>query len=236
MNLTPVLDRLFPAGHSVLEHNGRLAGSGSTNKATVAVVGTTNAASISHEIALGLADSILQIVETQPRRAIVFFVDTQGQALARSEELLCLNASLAHLAGCVNLARRLGHPTLSIVTGEAVSGGFLAFGLMADTIYALSSAQLRVMDLKAMARITKLPHETLVQLAKDRPVFAPGAENYQRMGAVEALWNEPTSDLLDSALAELNNCGIASDLRMTAGLQRGGRALAHGIAAAVLAE
>jgi malonate decarboxylase gamma subunit len=220
----------------VLEHNGRLAGSGSTNKATVAVVGTTNAASISHEIALGLADSILQIVETQPRRAIVFLVDTQGQALARSEELLCLNASLAHLAGCVNLARRLGHPTLSIVTGEAVSGGFLAFGLMADTVYALSSAQLRVMDLKAMARITKLPHETLVQLAKDRPVFAPGAENYQRMGAVEALWNEPTSDLLDSALAELNTCGIASDLRMTAGFQRGGRALAHGVAAAVLAE
>jgi len=235
MNLTTVLDRLFPAGHSVLEDDGRLAGSGSTNKATVAVVGTTNAASISHKIALGLADSILQIIETQPRRAIVFLVDTQGQALARSEELLCLNGSLAHLAGCVNLARRLGHPTVSIVTGEAVSGGFLSFGLMADRVYALSSAQLRVMDLKAMARITKLPYETLVQLAKDRPVFAPGAENYERMGAVAALWNEANSAMLDAAIEELN-CGTASDLRMTAGLQRGGRALAGAIAPAVLAE
>ena len=235
MNLTPVLDRLFPAGHSVLEDDGRLAGWGSTNKATVAVVGTTNAATISHKIALGLADSILQVIETQPRRAIVFLVDTQGQALARSEELLCLNGSLAHLAGCVNLARRLGHPTVSIVTGEAVSGGFLSFGLMADRVYALSSAQLRVMDLKAMARITKLPYETLVQLAKDRPVFAPGAENYERMGAVAALWNEANSAMLDAALDELN-CGTASDLRMTAGLQRGGRALAGAIAPAVLAE
>ena len=235
MNLTTVLDRLFPAGHSVLEDDGRLAGTGSTNKATVAVVGTTNAVSISHKIALGLADSILQIIETQPRRAIVFLVDTQGQALARSEELLCLNGSLAHLAGCVNLARRLGHPTVSIVTGEAVSGGFLSFGLMADRVYALSSAQLRVMDLKAMARITKLPYETLVQLAKDRPVFAPGAENYERMGAVAALWNEANSAMLDAALDELN-CGTASDLRMTAGLQRGGRALAGAIAPAVLAE
>jgi malonate decarboxylase gamma subunit len=235
MNLTTVLDRLFPAGHSVLEDDGRLAGTGSTNKATVAVVGTTNAASISHKIALGLADSILQIIETQPRRAIVFLVDTQGQALARSEELLCLNGSLAHLAGCVNLARRLGHPTVSIVTGEAVSGGFLSFGLMADRVYALSSAQLRVMDLKAMARITKLPYETLVQLAKDRPVFAPGAENYERMGAVAALWNEANSAMLDAALDELN-CGTASDLRMTAGLQRGGRALAGAIAPAVLAK
>lgn len=236
MNLTSVLDRLFPAGHSVLEHDGRLAGSGSTHKATVAVLGTTNAASISHKIALGLADSILQIIETQPRQAIVFLVDTQGQALARSEELLCLNGSLAHLAGCVNLARRLGHPTVSIVTGEAVSGGFLSFGLMADRVYALSSAQLRVMDLKAMARITKLPYETLVQLAKDRPVFAPGAENYEHMGAVEALWSEPNSALLDTALDELNHCGATSDLRMTAGLQRGGRALARTIATAVLAE
>jgi malonate decarboxylase gamma subunit len=235
MNLTPVLDRLFPGGHSVLEDDGRLAGSGSTNKATVAVVGTTNAATISHKIALGLADSILQVIETQPRRAIVFLVDTQGQALARSEELLCLNGSLAHLAGCVNLARRLGHPTVSIVTGEAVSGGFLSFGLMADRVYALSSAQLRVMDLKAMARITKLPYETLVQLAKDRPVFAPGAENYERMGAVAALWNEANSAMLDAALDELN-CGTASDLRMTAGLQRGGRALAGAIAPAVLAK
>lgn len=236
MNLKTVLDRLFPAGHSVLEHEGRLAGSGATSEGTVAVLGTTDAAPISHKIALSLADSILQIIETHPRRAIVFLVDTQGQALARSEELLCLNGSLAHLAGCVNLARRLGHQTVSIVTGEAVSGGFLAFGLIADTVYALSSAQLRVMDLKAMARITKLPHETLVQLAKDRPVFAPGAENYQRMGAVETLWNEPTSDLLDKALAELKNSGTASDLRMRAGLQRGGRSLAHAVAAAVLAE
>jgi hypothetical protein len=55
------------------------------------------------------------------------------------------------------------------------------------------------------------------------------------MGAVAALWNEANSAMLDAALDELN-CGTASDLRMTAGLQRCGRALAGAIAPAVLAE
>lgn len=218
------------------EHDGRISGSGATATSTVTVLGTTNSAAISHQIALALADSILNTIEKHPSQAIVFLVDTQGQALARSEELLCLNATLAHLAGCVNLARKLGHPTVSIVTTEAVSGGFLSFGLMADKVYALSHAQLRVMDLKAMARITKLPYETLVDLAKDRPVFAPGAGNYEKMGAVDSLWDEPTSTLLDSALDEIKHDGNASDQRMTVGFQRGGRTLAHTIAAAVLAS
>ena len=34
--------------------------------------------------------------------------------------------------------------------GEAVSGGYLSLGLMADRAYALGNAQIRVMDLTAM--------------------------------------------------------------------------------------
>ena len=133
------------------------------------------------------------------------------------------------LAQAVDLARRQGHPTLSLVTANAVSGGFLSFGLMADRTYALSDAQVRVMDLKAMARVTKIAHERLLELAASSPIFAPGAENYRRMGAIEAIWPAPSEALLVQALADIASTG-PGDLRMEKGLQRGGRVLAANIA------
>lgn len=151
------------------------------------------------------------------------------------QELLCLNSTLAHLAECVDLARRLGHASISLVTEQAVSGGFLAFGLMVDRTYALADAQVRVMDLKAMARVTKIAHERLVELAGNSPIFAPGPENYLRMGAIQAIWEAPSASLLEAALRELSAAAAPDDQRMVIGLQRGGRRLAANVAAAVLA-
>jgi len=152
-------------------------------------------------------------------------VNTSGQALSRHEELIGINGYLAHLAGCIDLARRKGHPMLSLVYAEAVSGGYLSFGLMADRAYALADAQLRVMDLRAMARVTKIAHERLVALAAESPVFAPGAENYLRMGGVHAIWSEPSAELLEQAIAELkaNSQLRERDLRNEVGAERGGR-------------
>ena len=143
MKLIEILNALFPAGHEVGTFGQLIAGTAQTSSSTVAVLGTTDAAAIGHDIALGLAGRILDIVDQHPGRPIVFLVDTKGQALSRAEELLCLNGSLAHLARCVDLARRQGHVSVALVTGEAVSGGFLSFGLMADKTYALADAQVR---------------------------------------------------------------------------------------------
>ncbi|HEX6735877.1 MAG TPA: biotin-independent malonate decarboxylase subunit gamma, partial [Azonexus sp.] len=168
-----------------------------------------------------------------PGRPLVFLVDTSGQALSRGQELLCLNGSLAHLAQCVDLARKRGHASLSLVSANAVSGGFLSFGLMADRAYALAEAQVRVMDLRAMARVTKIAHERLVELAGTSPIFAPGADNYRRMGGIEAIWPAPSATVLESALADARAAQPAADWRMAAGLERGGRTLAFGVAQAV---
>lgn len=233
MMLDDILDALFPAGHNVAVTGPVIAGEAITGNGPVAALGTTDAAAIDHAIALALARQVLDTVARHPGRPIVFLVDTSGQALSRHQELLGLNGSLAHLAQCVDLARRRGHPSLSLVTANAVSGGFLSFGLMADRTYALASAQVRVMDLKAMARVTKIPHEHLVELAGSSPIFAPGAENYQCMGAIEAIWEAPSTARLDAALAELVGAPAREDGRMAAGLQRGGRSLAARIAAAV---
>jgi malonate decarboxylase gamma subunit len=234
MSVQHILDGLFPAGHDVSVHGQLVAGCAETALGTVAVLGTTNAAAIGHDIALGLAGRVLDVVDQHPGRPIVFLVDTKGQALSRAEELLCLNGSLAHLARCVDLARRQGHVSLALVTGEAVSGGFLSFGLMADKTYALADAQVRVMDLKAMARVTKIPHERLLELAAESPTFAPGAENYLRMGAIEAIWDTPSAALLEAALAGQQAAGPAVDGRMARGAERGGRRLAAATAAAVV--
>ncbi|HXE41128.1 MAG TPA: biotin-independent malonate decarboxylase subunit gamma [Azonexus sp.] len=233
MNLNDILDALFPAGHAVTVANQVITGQALTAQGTVAVLGTTDAAAIDHAMALALSDFILDTVDRHPGRPLVFLVDTCGQALSRSQELLCLNGSLAHLAQCVDLARKQGHASLSLVTANAVSGGFLSFGLMADQAYALAEAQVRVMDLRAMARVTKIAHERLVELAASSPIFAPGAESYRRMGGIAAIWPAPSAALLEEALSAARQSAPASDQRMASGLARDGRQLAAGIAQAV---
>jgi malonate decarboxylase gamma subunit len=79
-----------------------------------------------------------------------------------------------------------------------------------------------------------LPHERLVSLAASSPTFAPGAENYLRMGAIEAIWDQPSSALLDHALAQLLAHHALTDPRMDIGLAREGRNLAAKIVAAVM--
>ena len=60
--------------------------------------------------------------------------------------------------------------------------------MMADLCAALPDAEIRVMNLPAMARVTRIPEERLRALSVTSPVFAPGAINYVAMGAIDALW------------------------------------------------
>jgi malonate decarboxylase gamma subunit len=234
MDLDRLLDMLFPLGHEVEVEGSFVHGSARTAVVDeVAVLGTADAVAVDARLALLLADGILRALDGPPR-PFVFLVDTSGQALRRHEELIGLNAYLAHLACTVDVARRSGFPSLSLVYGEAVSGGYLSLGLMADRAYALADAQIRVMDLHAMARVTRLPYEQLVKLARESPVFAPGAANYSKMGALTAIWPEPSADLLCEALAEVVREPANTDSRLASGHARGGRTLAEPTSAAIV--
>ncbi len=228
-----LFDRLFPAGHAVDEVEQVLCGWGNSAAGRVHVIGTTEHAAIDTRIALALSEAVLQAIagDGAVPCPIIFIADTQGQALSRREELLGLNGYFAHLARCVNLARQAGHRLVTLIDGEAVSGGFLAFGLLADAIVALPGAQVRVMDLRAMARITRISYERLTALAQSSPVFAPGADNYWRMGGIHALWTE-TEDWATQLLALLQ--GGNEDERARLGAERGGRKLAAAVALEVL--
>lgn len=223
-----VFDRLFGAGgHNIASAGLFLHGSAQVGDKSVSVIGTRDHAAIDGPLALQIADAILQAVRadagTAPR-PILFIADTQGQALSRHEELLGLNGYFAHVARCVDLARRQGHCLLTVINGEAVSGGFLAFGMLADRICALPDAQVRVMDLRAMSRVTKISLDRLEELAGESPVFAPGAENYWRMGGIHEIWSadDDWPERLAAALASATD----TDGRAAIGLERGGRQLA----------
>jgi malonate decarboxylase gamma subunit len=235
-----LFDRLFGTGqHHIAIDGDFLGGAATVGDREAVIIGTRNKAAINCSISLKVAGAILAAVRedeaaSRPPRPIVFLVDTQGQELSRHEELLGLNGYFAHVAECCELARSRGHSLITVIHGEAVSGGFLAFGLMADRVCALPEAQVRVMDLRAMSKVTKIPYDKLLVLAEESPVFAPGAENYWRMGAIHELWREQDDwrCCLTTALAQTEQ----EDGRARLGLERGGRELAAPIAALVAAE
>ena len=232
MTAAELLAALFPSGHSVREEDGLLSGTGRAGAKEVAVVGTAGGAEVGVEGALSLAASVLGVVRDHPGRPILALVDTRGQRMSRRDEVLGLNGYLAHLAACVELARRRGHRVLAVVYGEASSGSLLALGFMADEVHAVEGARLWVMNLPAMARVTRIPLDRLEEVSRASPVLAPGLENYVRLGAVESIWRAP----LDAALADALRRPAGPDLRAVRGLERGGRPLALGVALRVRGE
>ena len=231
MDWKAVAKSLFPLGHAIAEQDDFLSGSAHTKAGSIAVVGTTGHAPIGVEIALAQARFILATLRAHPGRPILIMVDTQGQRLRHRDEMLGINSYMAHLGKCVELARRKGHKVLGLVYDQALSGGFITSGLMADACYALPEATIRVMGLPAMARITKVPEERLVELAASNPVFAPGPENYLRMGGLEDIWSGDLAAKLEQALAAPH----AGDTRGALGQARGGRKLAQPVIEAIVA-
>jgi len=174
---------------------------------------------------------ILDTIARHPGRPILLFIDTQGQQLRRRDETLGINRAMAHLGMCVDLARRRGHQVIGLVYDQALSGGFITSGLIADGCYALPEAEIRVMRIPAMARVTKLSEETLTALSESNPVFAPGVGNYVAMGGVRALWEGDLQAALRDALVNTP----VEDTRAQDGAARGGRKLAASVVQRVLA-
>ena len=222
MNWRELCRALFGDRHDVTEDDELLRGSAHFDGDLLDVLGTTGHAAIGYAMALRQARAVLDTIATHPGRTIVLLIDTQGQRLRRHDELLGIHRAMAHLGSAIDLARRRGHRVLGLVYDQALSGGFITTGLLADACHALPNAEIRVMRLPAMARVTKLPQELLERLSVANPVFAPGVENYLRMGGLASLWQGDLAQALRRSLAELPN----EDRRAQDGAERGGRRLA----------
>lgn len=221
---------LFGADHTVRATGSFLHGTATLDGATLTVIGTTDHAPIGVELALAQARAVLDVVRDHPGRSILLLIDTQGQHLRQREELLGINRAMAHLGMAMDLARRQGHTIVGLVYDQALSGGFITSGLVADVCDALPHAEIRVMRIPAMSRVTKLPEAMLVELSRANPVFAPGVANYLAMGGVRHIWGTDLRHELRAAL----QAATPDDSRDRQGAERGGRPLAAHVAQQVL--
>ena len=236
MTLDEVLDGLFPSGHDVqADAAGIVIGTGKRKQGgAMAVIGVANGAALGTAGVLPLAQEVLRVVADGRKIPILVVVDTQGQLMARRDEMRGLNEYLAHLAKCLLLASQEGHRTIGLEYGKAAAGAFLATALATDRLVGLPGAEPTVMDLPAMSRVTKLPLDTLKELAKTTPVFAPGLDNLLLMGAVAEIWDPKRS--LDEQFEEALRNASPADTRDELGAQRKGRTMAAAVAKQVLAQ
>ena len=221
---------LFGSQHGITEDGDFLQGSPTFDGQALTVIGTTHHAPIGVRLALAQARAVLDTIARHPRRPVLLLIDTQGQQLRHRDELLGINRAMAHLGMTIDYARRRGHRVLGLVYDQALSGGFITSGLIADACDALPDAEIRVMRIPAMARVTKLPEAMLTRLSQSSPVFAPGVDNYVAMGGVRRLWQGDLRQCLREALAE----APIEDRRTQDGAVRGGRRLAAPVVRRVL--
>ncbi|WP_342238716.1 biotin-independent malonate decarboxylase subunit gamma [Inquilinus sp. OTU3971] len=236
MTVDEILAGLFPAGHDVVVRSDKLImGAGRRGKGgTVEVIGIADGEPLGIDGVLPLAERVLRVIAAGGDTPILVMVDTRSQRMARRDEMLGLNEYLAHLAKCLLLASREGHRTVGLNHGKAAAGAFLATGLATDILVALPGAEPAVMDLPSMARVTKLPEDTLRVLSQTTPVFAPGLASMTEVGAVAEIWDprEPLGAQLEAALAG----GSGYDARDDLGAARGGRRVASELARRVAAQ
>jgi len=236
MTLDEILEGLFPSGHDVkTSPEGVITGAGKRkNGKAIAVIGVANGAALGTAGVLPLSEEVLRVVAQGGETPVLVLVDTQGQRMARRDEMRGLNEYLAHLAKCLLLASQQGHRTVGLEYGKAAAGAFLATALATDRFVGLPGAEPTVMDLPSMSRVTKLPLDTLKQLAKTTPVFAPGLDHLLLMGAVAEIW-DPTKPL-DEQLEETLKKASPADNRDEMGAERKGRLMAARVAKQVIAE
>ena len=119
--------------------------------------------------------------------------------------MLGINSYMAHLGKCIDLARREGHKVIGLVYDQALSGGFITSGLMADACYALAG--------RHHPRHGPAGHGAHHQGAgrtpesnwrKSNPVFAPGPENYLRMGGIQAIWKDDLAQRAGRCAGEMS--------------------------------
>jgi malonate decarboxylase beta subunit len=145
-----------------------------------------------------LAETIDEVVSADTalhmKRAVVAVVDLPSQAYGRIEEMAGLHHAIAAAVDAYHRARNAGHPTVAIVVGQALSGGFLAHGLQAQQILALDDpgVQIHAMHKSAAARITLRTVDELEKLAETVVPLSYHVRDWAQLGFCDGLL--PVSD------------------------------------------
>lgn len=152
-------------------------------------------------LAKAIDDVVAADAAADTKRAIVAVVDLPSQAYGRIEELAGLHQAIAAAVDAYHRARNAGHPTVAIVVGEALSGGFLAHGLQAQQMLALDDpgVQIHAMHKSAAARITLRTVDELEKLAETVVPLSYNVRDWAQLGFCDGLLtvsdaDNPTAD------------------------------------------
>lgn len=224
ITLNHILEELFTSSQTHIK-NSVVYGTGMIKEVEFTILGTVENTSFGVDESMEMAKHVLEIVQKDNKAPILLLTNVIGQKLSVRDEWLGMYAYFAHLLKCLHLARQNGNKIISLIYNQAIGGSFIAFGMMADRIFALKNTQLAVMWLEGMAKVTKIDIELLRSISETSPVFAPGVENFKKLGGIHEVIE--LKEAPKHILTALNEPNIALDNRAELGKKYGGRTMAY---------
>jgi len=123
------------------------------------------------------------------KRPVVAIVDVKSQAYGRREETAGIFFAAAASSDAYASARMAGHPVISLVAGQAFSGGFLTHGYQANRILAFDDPGIVIhaMHKEAAARITRRSVAELEELGHEIAPMSYDVRDYAKLGLLYRL-------------------------------------------------
>lgn len=120
---------------------------------------------------------------------VVAVVDVPSQAYGRLEETVGLHLAVAAAVDAYATARQAGLPVVALIVGGAISGGFLAHGLLAGHIVALDAlgVEVQAMNRRTAARITHRSVEELERLGCELAPLSYDVARWATLGHCDQL-------------------------------------------------
>ena len=179
------------------------------------------------EQAYTLAARIREVIDETPRmsgssslpRPIIAIVDVKSQAYGRREEIAGIHLAAAAAADAYATARFAGHPVITLIVGQAISGGFLTHGYQANRLLAFDDEEVLIhaMHKEPAARITRRTVAQLEALAKSVTPLSYNVRDYAKLGLLWKLLHisnpeNPSADEISLVRNEL--CAAIADARI----------------------
>jgi malonate decarboxylase gamma subunit len=148
-------------------------------------VGLEEAFTLAHHLRRVIVEDELKI----KKRPVIAIVDVKSQAYGRREETAGIFFAAAASSDAYASARMAGHPVISLVAGQAFSGGFLTHGYQANRILAFDDAGIVIhaMHREAAARITRRSVAELEELGHEIAPMSYDVRDYAKLGLLYKL-------------------------------------------------
>lgn len=140
-------------------------------------------------VAAAVDETVAMDKDSEVKRPIIAVVDVPSQAYGYKEEFYGLSFTCAAAVNAYVSARMAGHPIITLIVGNAISGAFLAHGLQGSYFISLDDETITVhaMSKKSAAKITKRSADDLDSAAAAVPAIAYDIHSFNCLGAVRAL-------------------------------------------------